>query len=58
MLIYLGKINDTHYVIHSVDNIGKDKKSTMVVLIRNFDNKTLKNAKTIKENITSITKLR
>jgi hypothetical protein len=58
MLIYLGKINNVHYVIHSVDNVGKKHKHTMATLIHTFNHKTLNNIKTIKENITNITRLR
>ena len=58
MLVYLGKVNNKAFVIHSVDFLQKNhKKKIMKVMIDTFDKK-MQNTKLIKENITSITKLR
>lgn len=58
MLIYLGKINNKDFVLHSVDFIEKsNKKNIMKVVIDTFDKK-MRNTKVIKQNITNITRLR
>ena len=58
MLVYLGKVNNKAFVIHSVDFLQKNhKKKIMKVMIDTLDKK-MQNTKLIKENITSITKLR
>ena len=58
MLVYLGKVNNKTFVIHSVDFLQKNNKKNIMKVMIDTSDKKMRNAKVIKENITSITKLR